>query len=449
MTASIRYLDDLLHRLPPRDEEAEQCLLGALFLQPDQLSIVQRMGIHAGWFSRPCNAMIYNAMCAVADAHDGKIDSVAVHSHLADHDQLEDVGGGQRLVEIACEVPSGDNATVYAKLVREKHAQAQAVDLAGDLLEGVHNGHFADSVQAMRHELDAIAQQVSPTKPTTTLLTDFVDPAQRPLLVVPTGLGFVDLAMGGGLVPGWMYVFTAPPKTSKSAFAQFNCLALLHTNPSRKVLWCMGEMSLQTLQTRALMMLSGLTSLILERPDDRLTADQLAAKTKGLDEMQKIAGRFHVLPGPFAASEIDAEIERTGTSIVVVDYLQKVQAADPEAQRREQVDAISQRLSQIAVDRNAALIVISNMSGGAATGKPSMATAFKESSGIGFDADAGYLAVLDKETAKLRDNGKQLPDKYPITWRCLGHRHGPENSIRCTFDRYSLRFFGVAREGAG
>ncbi len=356
----------------------------------------------------------------------------------------------QRLVEIAIDVPSGDAAPIYAGLIREKHARHLAIRLAGDLLTRAHDqDDLLTVIQDTRVALDDIEQHACPPQRTTTLLEGFVDPALRPLPVAPTGLGFVDVAMtGGGLVLGWMYLFVGPPKISKSAFLQFICLTLLHINPTRRVLWCRGEMSQQTLQTRALMMLSGLPSLILERQDDQLSADQRRDKAHGFEQLQDIASRFHVLPGPFDCASIDAAIEFTGADVAVVDYLQKVTPTDSTAQRREQVDAISQRLSQIAVERQVALLVVSNMSGSAASGKPSMATAFKESSGVAYDADAGYLAVLDEETAKLLNDGQELPDKYQVTWRCLGHRHGPQNPIRCTFDRYTLRFFGVAREGA-
>ncbi|MDG2703404.1 DnaB-like helicase N-terminal domain-containing protein, partial [Vibrio parahaemolyticus] len=108
-------LDD---RLPPQNIEAEQAVLGAVFLEPSALTLASEVLIPEDFY-RMSHQKIYNAMLVLGDRGE-PVDLVTVTSELANTDLLEEVGGISYLTDIANSVPTAANIEYYAKIVEEK-----------------------------------------------------------------------------------------------------------------------------------------------------------------------------------------------------------------------------------------------------------------------------------------------------------------------------------------
>jgi len=447
--ATIAEVQAAFEALPPTAIEAEMSLLGSLLIEPARLADVRRLVPDGGSFSKPANGAVFDAMLRLHDER-GTLDIVLLHQDLADRGTLEAVGGLAYLGELANAVPTARHAVEYAREVAEKAAARHFIEVTGDAFVRVRaDPHCLRDVliDAQARLADVGAELARLSTSTTTIADGFIDPAEDVTATIPTGCSWFDQAFADGApARGRMYVWAAPPKVGKSSLMLMAVLSALKVDPDVRALWCLGEMSERTLRLRALSVLSGLTAMVLQRPVDQLGPEQQRKREAGIESFQQVGQRLHVLRAPFTCEQIDAAVQTTGADVVVVDYLQKIQPSNLEDTRREQVDAISQRLSRIAVDRDAVLMVVSNMSGAAATGHASMSNAFKESSGIGYDADAGFLGVLDKPIAELLDAGEELPPQYKVIWRCLGTRHGDASAIVSMFDRGTLRFYGEGRE---
>lgn len=112
-------MTDLLNdRLPPQNIEAEQAVLGAIFLQPSALTLASEVLIPDDFY-RMSHQKIYNAMLVLGDRGE-PVDLVTVTSELANTDLLEEVGGISYLTDIANSVPTAANIEYYAKIVEEK-----------------------------------------------------------------------------------------------------------------------------------------------------------------------------------------------------------------------------------------------------------------------------------------------------------------------------------------
>ncbi len=304
----------------------------------------------------------------------------------------------------------------------------------------------SEQILARMHEA-MTALQAKGTCAVESLADGFIDPAERERVMIPTGLSFFDSAMpGGSMALGLMLLLIAPPKVGKSAFALFIVLAALRRNPRLRVLWALGEMDKTRLQLRALCAISGMAPGLLERDDADLTEEQLNRKRAAIEEFHRISPRLKVLDGPLTIAKIYAAAATSGAQIVVVDYLQRVKPARSSDSRRTEVDEVSAGLSEIATRLPATLLVISNMAKAAADGRATIASAAKESSQIGYDCDAAYLAEYPEYVAEALAAGERLPERHELHWRCLGNRNGDPLSIKCVFDRYSQRFHGLAAE---
>lgn len=105
-------------RLPPQNIEAEQAVLGAIFLEPSSLTIASEILIPEDFY-RASHQKIFNVMLKLSDQ--GKaVDLITVTEELAAANILEDTGGVSYLSELAASVPTAANIEYYARIVEEK-----------------------------------------------------------------------------------------------------------------------------------------------------------------------------------------------------------------------------------------------------------------------------------------------------------------------------------------
>lgn len=105
-------------QLPPQNLEAEQAVLGSVFL--DQDAVVEAMEfIEPKDFYRRNHQLIFQAMIELANRNEA-IDVITMKDQLEQFNLLEDIGGIEYLSELALSVPTAANVGYYAKLVEEK-----------------------------------------------------------------------------------------------------------------------------------------------------------------------------------------------------------------------------------------------------------------------------------------------------------------------------------------
>jgi len=97
-------------RLPPQNIEAEQAVLGAIFLEPSALTVASEILIPEDFY-RASHQKIFNAMLKLND--EGKVvDLVTVTEDLAAAKLIEDTGGVSYLSELASSVPTAANIEI-------------------------------------------------------------------------------------------------------------------------------------------------------------------------------------------------------------------------------------------------------------------------------------------------------------------------------------------------
>ena len=105
-------------RIPPQNVEAEQAVLGAIFLEPSSLTVSSEILIPEDFY-RSSHQKVFNAMLKLNDM--GKaVDLVTVTEELAAAKTLEEVGGVSDKVKWPPLSLLQPNVEYYAKIVEEK-----------------------------------------------------------------------------------------------------------------------------------------------------------------------------------------------------------------------------------------------------------------------------------------------------------------------------------------
>ncbi len=184
-------------------------------------------------------------------------------------------------------------------------------------------------------------------------------PGELPADTVPTGFPSVDRLLGGGLRRGDLVVLGGDIGAGKSALALG--VALRVAQAGTGVAFLSGEMDEERLMERALAI------------EGRVAVDEL--RTAKLNDQTRAAVggaavRLRGLPFaalPLAAPDFETAARRLDTldppGLVVVDYLQLVPgpAAAVRPTQDEDLALVLQRLKALAMERRAALLVVSQL----------------------------------------------------------------------------------------
>ncbi len=180
--------------------------------------------------------------------------------------------------------------------------------------------------------------------------------------VVVTGFRPFDRRFGGGLPVG-LHGIAAAPGIGKSALAlQLAAGVLLHDLDAR-VVWLRGEMSNDLLLSRLLACWSRLRDPAVDpiEVDEARRRDQ--ATVPVYQDIAEIVGdRLIIVDPPITPSSIERWTEEARPSMVVLDYIQEVEAAGFKDKRTE-IEHVVQRLARLAIRHEIPIVVVSSVAG--------------------------------------------------------------------------------------
>ena len=105
-------------RIPPRDNDLEEAVLGALMLEKDAYTVVCDI-LKPESFYDPANQKIYAAIQTLGAAQQS-IDMLTVTERLRLNGDLEGAGGALRISELTSKVASGAHVEFHARIVAQK-----------------------------------------------------------------------------------------------------------------------------------------------------------------------------------------------------------------------------------------------------------------------------------------------------------------------------------------
>jgi replicative DNA helicase len=230
MVSSEPRFKPAVDRLPPQNIEAEEAILGGIFIDPEAIGRVTEI-ITPEAFYIGAHRSIYQAALDL-QARGLPTDLMGIASWLKDKGTLEKVGGQSRLAQLVDRTISAANIDQYAKLVMDKYTRRKLIQSGGEIAQlGYETETPLEEVLDQSEQALFGITQARPTQgltATSDILTDtFSDIEQRSLGMVLPGLacGFYDLdAMTQGFQRSDLIITAARPAMGKCLSAQAEIL---------------------------------------------------------------------------------------------------------------------------------------------------------------------------------------------------------------------------------
>lgn len=356
-------------RLPPHSLEAEEAVLGSLLIDPDAILEVASF-LKPEAFYREQNRWIYQAILDLTEARE-PLDFITLTEMLRKRSQLEDAGGEGYLIGLLNAVPTSVNARSYARLVEGAAVRRRLITAAGAIANLAYDEDEDVNVVLDRSEqaLFSIseARTTRDLMPVRDIARDYLDRIEElnergdEMIGVPTGYVDIDRLLGG-LNKSDLLIVAARPGMGKTSFQLGMALHAGLRHGKRIAIFN------------------------LEMSGEQLVQRMIAAETR-IDSQRLRRGQLHEQEWPIfyeavgRLSETRIFIDDTpsitplqlrtkcrrlyaehGLDLVMIDYMQLMQAERSNNNRVQEISEISRSLKGLARELDVPVITASQLS---------------------------------------------------------------------------------------
>ena len=356
----------------PHHHEAEQSVLGTIFLEP-KLIVAVIDQLNKDDFYVLSHSLIYQAMTSLYN-DDLNIDYASVASRLEAEQNLGKAGGLNYLLELSETVPSTAHIETYIDLVKDGSMKRQVIKLAGEILEEGYDGKIdaSDYLTKAEESIFALAQK----RKTTAFLnlsevikevkakTEKNRDKKDGITGLRTGFSNLD-RITNGLQPEELIILAARPSMGKSALAMNLALNVAKRNKDGQagVAIFSLEMSNEQLVARMLSAESNIENTKIKT--GALNARDWQFLEGGMQSLSRLPIVFDD-SSTVSVADIRAKCRKLSQEgkldFVVIDYLQLIKGDDRSGNRQEEVAKISRSLKQMARELKIPILALSQLS---------------------------------------------------------------------------------------
>jgi replicative DNA helicase len=434
-----------VEKLLPQNIEAECGVLGSIIIDPEAIVQVSDF-LGADDFYRDAHRTIYEVILQLYEEHE-PADFITICDELERRSKLEEVGGASYITSLINQVPTSGNVEFYARIVERSailrrliHAAGQiaaiayeegdadiALDKAEQLIFNISQRHARSDFAHLR---DVLAEYMNKL--------DQLHERRGTIVGVPTG--FTDLdRLTGGLQKSDLIVLAARPGIGKTSLA----LSLAHNSALKyhnSIAVFSLEMSKDQLAQRLLSMDARIdqqrlrTGIIEEDEWDRIVyaMDTLSESNIWIDDTASIS----TMEMRSKARRLQAE---HGIDLIIVDYLQLMQATiggRRNENRVQEISEISRSLKGLARELNIPVLALAQLSRAVESrqSKVPQLSDLRESGSIEQDSDIVMFIYRD-DLYNQESERKNIADII-----IAKHRNGPVGEISLYFQASQTRF---------
>lgn len=396
--------DELLGRIPPNDLEAEQAVLGSMLVDKDAVFTVIEI-LKPEDFYRNEHAEIYSAILDLCEANK-PVDLLTLKEQLRIRGKYDIVNGFEYLASLTNPMYSISNVENYANIVWEKSILRKLIKAANTISKESYEAteDVIYITEKAEKEIFDIVQRKGGTS--YSLIKDVLvdtfnnleELATRESGVIGIPSGFVDLdAKTLGFMPGQLIIVAARPAMGKSAFA-LNLLTNAAVKSNKAVAYFSLEMSKEELVGRILASEAMVDSQKIR--SGKLEDEDWISLTNASGSLSETKIILDDTSG-FSPIELRAKCRKLkmeyDIGLVVIDYLQLMNASKTNASRQADISEISRSLKVLAREIGVPIIALSQLSR-APEQRPDhrpMLSDLRESGSIEQDADMVMFLYRD------------------------------------------------------
>jgi replicative DNA helicase len=438
--------------VPPQNLDAEESVLGAMMLSPGAIGAVSEI-VDAGDFYRESHGTVYRAALGLY-AKGEPVDAITLVDELDRLGRLADVGGQERVHELAALVPATSNAAHYARIVHEMATLRGLIRAGNDIarLGFDRPGETIDLVDRAEQIVFELSQQrvSSEFAHIDSLLKDSFEritalyEAGTDITGTPSGYRDLD-RITSGFQPGNLIIVAARPSMGKSALAlgMASNVAVRHERP---VALFTLEMSKAEVTQRLMCSEGKVESQRLRT--GKLAADDWPRLTAACDKLSK-APIYVDDTGSITMMEIRSKLRRLKSQqpdlgLVIVDYLQLMTSGTNVENRVQEVSQISRSLKILARDLEVPIMALSQLSRAVEQrhDKRPILSDLRESGSIEQDADVVMFVYRDEYY-----NPEETDSAGIAEILVAKHRNGPTDNTKLAFQKRYAKFADLAAAG--
>jgi replicative DNA helicase len=435
-------------RLPPQNIEAEQSVLGSLLIDPDALIKVSSF-LRPEDFYRETHGLIYKA---IVDLHERRqpADFVTLCDELERRGQMDHVGGAGYLTSLINVVPTSVHAQHYGRIVESTATLRRLISASSEISNMAYErADDEDKILDQAEQLIfGVAQRSIERElvPVRTILSDYYDRIQYlyenrgETIGVPTG--FIDLdRLLGGFQQADLIIVAGRPGTGKTSLA-----LTVADQAARRHGLCIAifslEMPSQQVVQRLVSGATGIESQRLRTGD--INEEELSGIARAMGELSGTSVYIDDTPA-IAPMEIRAKVRRLQAEnpidLVIVDYLQLMQAGARMENRVQEVSYISRQLKSMAIELNLPVLACSQLSRAVESraDKRPLLSDLRESGSIEQDADVVMFIYREE----MYDENTFKPNIADII--VAKHRNGPTGQVSLRFMKELATFANLER----
>ncbi len=435
----------LSRNVPPQNLEAEQAVLGGVFLRNSLFHSLVDI-IRSEDFYSPAHRIIFRTFEDLYSKN-VPVDLITVTEQLTQNQQLDAVGGPVYLAELASSPVSAANALHHAAIVRDKAISRRLIEAASEI---IGNCYDSKDVEGLLDQSEQTIFQISDVRSKTTIHTgkELVDRVFKELekrvgrqaLVTGITTGYEKLdEMTAGMQNSDLIIVAARPSMGKTAFALNMALnaATKGETPTPTAVFSL-EMSMDQIMMRILCCQARVDLVNLRRGS---IDDQDWAKLYDAANIISNAPIFVDDTPALSTMELRARCRRLkaehNLGLVVVDYLQLMRASRDIDSREQEISDISRNLKALAKELNIPVIALSQLNRKVEerSDKRPMLSDLRESGAIEQDADVIMFIYRDEVY------NKEKTHKPNIAEIIIGkQRNGPVGDVELYFKKQYSRF---------
>jgi replicative DNA helicase len=433
----------------PHSEESERAVLAAVLLSPRVLPTVSgRLTIDDFYLER--HQLLYRSMIDLLE--DGaEIDLRTIQAQLQQRGHFEKVGGMAYLAALDLDLPDLGRVDAYVEVVKERSVRRRLIRGATEVAQAAMDGGLnAREALAEAEKIvftlgeEAIRRGFTPLAEVYEATIAQLEEKTGGMIGVPSGYYDWD-RMTQGLIAGNLIIVAGRPGMGKTSFA-LNVSQHVAIREQQPVGIFSLEMSEHELAQRVLSSESDLPFSNLR--SGRLTEKQWSKLYETVRKTTDAPLFIDDSPNP-SLLEISSKARRLkaekGLSLLVVDYLQLMQAGGQYESRQLEIAAISRGLKQLSKELEIPVMALSQLSRqpeNRGDHRPQLAD-LRESGAIEQDADMVCFIYRDELYNKEDPDNKGLAELIVAK-----HRNGATGTVELVFLGESTSFRNFARDQA-
>ncbi len=439
--------EELLKRVMPHNLQAEQSVLGSMFIDNDAIGPIAEILTGDDFYAKQ-NGAVFEAMAELYRENKA-VDPVTVLNRMKENGVPEEARSEELIKDIITSVPSSANAKNYAEIVYEKSTLRRLIRITEEIASGCYsaNEKLEDILEETEKKVFNLVQSRNSSEytPIADVVVDVLKKIQEAaqtkghITGLPTGFADLDLRTSG-LQPSDFILIAARPSMGKTAFV-LTIADYVAVRKKQALAIFSLEMSAAQLVNRMLAMESRIDAMALR------TGDLSDQDWDNLEEGAELLGNTDLIiddtPG-ISVQELRTKCRKYklehDIQLIIIDYIQLMSAGSKNDNRQQEVSDISRGLKSLARELNVPIIVLSQLNRAVETRadhRPMLAD-IRESGAIEQDADV--IMFLYRDDYYNPDSEEKNVAEVIIAKQ----RNGPTGTVKLGWQPQYTRFVNQA-----